>query len=52
VKLLDQTRGWFYSLLAISGLVFDSIQLQERGLPGVDTGWEGQKNVPNPVGTW
>ena len=35
-EALDQTRGWFYSLLAISTLLFDTLELQERALPRAD----------------
>ena len=32
-EAIDQTRGWFYSLMAVSTLVFGRL-LRERGLPG------------------
>ena len=32
----DQTRGWFYSLLAISTLLDAAGAIQERGVPGSD----------------
>ena len=35
-EALDQTRGWFYSLLAESTLLFDETGLPQRGLPGAD----------------
>ena len=33
-EAIDQTRGWFYSLLAISALLTGPHLLQERALPG------------------
>lgn len=51
---VDQTRGWFYSLLAISGLVFDSIPYKNVISLGLILDGEGQKmsksrgNVTNP----
>ena len=32
-EAIDQTRGWFYSLLAVNTLVFDSHAVPQRGLP-------------------
>jgi isoleucyl-tRNA synthetase len=44
-EAVDQTRGWFYSLHAISTLLFEQSQLQERHLPGVDPGRSRPKDV-------
>ena len=35
-EALDQTRGWFYSLLAVSTLLFDQPTYQQRRLPRAD----------------
>ena len=35
-EALDQTRGWFYSLLAVSTLLFDRSSYRERRLPRAD----------------
>ncbi len=32
-EAIDQTRGWFYTLMAVGTLVFDKSSLRERGLP-------------------
>ena len=32
-EAIDQTRGWFYSLLAVNTLVFDSTPVPQRGVP-------------------
>ena len=32
-EAIDQTRGWFYSLLAVNTLVFDSTPYRERRVP-------------------
>ncbi|MFZ3070162.1 MAG: isoleucine--tRNA ligase [Anaerolineaceae bacterium] len=40
---VDQTRGWFYSLLAISGLVFDSISYKNVISLGLILDGEGHK---------
>ena len=32
-EAIDQTRGWFYSLLAVNALVFDSHAVPQRGVP-------------------
>ncbi len=42
-EAVDQTRGWFYSLLAISGLVFDSISYKNVVCLGLILDGEGQK---------
>ncbi len=34
-EAVDQTRGWFYSLLMINTLLFDDKTCEERGLPKV-----------------
>ena len=35
-EALDQTRGWFYSMLAVSTLLFDTSLVPQRHLPGPD----------------
>lgn len=40
---VDQTRGWFYSLLAISALVFDSISYKNAISLGIILDKDGQK---------
>ena len=35
-EALDQTRGWFYSLLAVATLLFDTLELPQRRLPRSD----------------
>ena len=42
-EAVDQTRGWFYSLLAISALVFDSISYKNVICLGLILDAEGQK---------
>ena len=42
-EAVDQTRGWFYSLLAISALVFDSIPYKNVICLGLILDGEGQK---------
>ena len=32
-EAIDQTRGWFYTLMAIGTLVFDAVVLPQRALP-------------------
>ena len=32
-EAIDQTRGWFYTLMAIGTLVFDQLVVRERALP-------------------
>ena len=32
-EAIDQTRGWFYSLMAIGTLLFDTVGVRERRLP-------------------
>ena len=32
-EAIDQTRGWFYTLMAVGTLVFDKSVVRERGLP-------------------
>ena len=41
----DQTRGWFYSLLAVATLLDDARALQERRLPGPDPRRGGPEDV-------
>ena len=33
-EAIDQTRGWFYTLMAVGTLVFDRVVVRERALPG------------------
>ena len=47
-EALDQTRGWFYSLLAESTLLFGSAELQERALPGPDPRPRRPEDVEEP----
>jgi len=42
-EAVDQTRGWFYSLLAISALVFDSISYKNAISLGLILDKDGQK---------
>ena len=44
-EALDQTRGWFYSLLAVSTLLFDQLLVQERRLPRADPRFRGPEDV-------
>ncbi len=37
-EAIDQTRGWFYTLMAVGTLVFDAEQLPQRALPGPHPG--------------
>ena len=32
-EAIDQTRGWFYTLMAVGTLVFDRVVVRERALP-------------------
>jgi isoleucyl-tRNA synthetase len=53
-EAIDQTRGWFYSLLAVSTLIFDSTSYRNCVCLGLILDPEGQKmsksrgNVVNP----
>jgi isoleucyl-tRNA synthetase len=54
-EALDQTRGWFYSLLAISALLFDRSPYQNvvcLGLILDDQGRKMSKSVGNTVEPW
>jgi isoleucyl-tRNA synthetase len=42
---VDQTRGWFYTLHAISTMVFDSVGLQSSGFKWSGFGQERSENV-------
>ena len=42
-EALDQTRGWFYSLLAVSTLLFDQSPVPQRPLPRADPRRAGPK---------
>ncbi len=44
-EALDQTRGWFYSLLAISTLLFEPRALSQRRLPRPDPRRRGPEDV-------
>ena len=33
-EAIDQTRGWFYTLMAVGTLVFDRVVVPDRALPG------------------
>ena len=44
-EAIDQTRGWFYSLLAISTLLFDRVALRDRALPRPHRRSRGQEDV-------
>ena len=37
-EAIDQTRGWFYTLMAVGTLVFDAVVVRERGVPRA-TSW-------------
>ena len=47
-EALDQTRGWFYSLLAEATLLFDSAQLPQRAVPRPDPRPRGPEDVEEP----
>ena len=47
-EAIDQTRGWFYSLLAISVLIFDRTSYRELRRPGPDPGPRGPEDVQEP----
>jgi isoleucyl-tRNA synthetase len=54
-EALDQTRGWFYSLLAISTLLFDRAPYENVVCLGLITDGEGKKmskSVGNVVAPW
>ena len=54
-EAVDQTRGWFYSLLAISGLVFDQISYKNVICLGLILDGDGQKmskHKGNVVDPW
>ena len=44
-EAIDQTRGWFYSLLAISTLLFRPAAVRERRLPRPDPRRRGPEDV-------
>ena len=44
-EALDQTRGWFYSLIAISTLLFDRAPYRTVALPRPDRRRRGQEDV-------
>ena len=44
-EALDQTRGWFYSLLAISTLLFGQRLVRDRALPRPDPRRRGPEDV-------
>ena len=47
-EALDQTRGWFYSLLAESTLLFGRASYKQRALPGPDPRPRGPEDVEEP----
>ena len=54
-EAVDQTRGWFYSLLAISTLVFDNLSFENVICLGLILDGEGQKmskHKGNVVDPW
>jgi isoleucyl-tRNA synthetase len=54
-EALDQTRGWFYSLLAVSTLLFDRSSFEDVVCLGLLVDAEGQKmskSRGNVVGPW
>ena len=54
-EALDQTRGWFYSLLAVSTLLFDRAPYDDVVCLGLITDAEGKKmskSVGNVVAPW
>ena len=47
-EAIDQTRGWFYTLLAESTLLFDTLQLPQLRLPRPDPRPRGPEDVEEP----
>ena len=47
-EAIDQTRGWFYTLLAESTLLFDDHQLPQLRLPRPDPRPRGPEDVEEP----
>ena len=47
-EAIDQTRGWFYTLMAIGTLVFDESSYRERGLPRPHPGRGRPQDVQAP----
>ena len=44
-EAIDQTRGWFYSLIAISTLLFDQCLVQDGAVPRAHRRSRGQEDV-------
>ena len=47
-EAIDQTRGWFYTLMAVGTLVFDQVAVRERRLPGPHPGRGRPQDVQAP----
>ena len=47
-EAIDQTRGWFYTLMAVGTLVFDAVVVRERALPGPHPGRGRPQDVQAP----
>ncbi len=50
-EALDQTRGWFYSLLAVSTLLFDTAPYRNVVCLGLILDGEGQRRCPSRAAT-
>ena len=51
-EALDQTRGWFYSLLAVSTILFGGASYQHGALPRPDPRRRRARRCPSPRATW
>ena len=47
-EAIDQTRGWFYTLMAVGTLVFDRVLVRERGVPRPHPRRGGPQDVQAP----